>query len=422
MVGGLSVPLLGLVDASIVGRFDDPNALGAVALGAWLFDLIYWSFGFLRMGTTGLSAQAFGRGDDIELKATLARPLIAALFLGTTICLLAPWLGPPALSLLSDGSSALSPTAVDYLLSRVWGGPAVLVNYALLGWLLGTQHAKSALTLQVGINALNIGLSLWWGPLYGVSGVGAASAVSQWVIACFSLMWVWGWVAPSISLQALKSQLKSKAPWRSLWALNRDLFIRTALLLSVFGALNATGARLGALILSANTILLHLQTLQAFALDGFAHGVEVLVGEAIGRRDRALFERSVKAAGALTLGTSVLIALIYALASEHIVDLITAHEQVASTASLFMIWAILSPLLSAPCFLLDGVMIGATSGVAMRRGMILSAVVFVLSMLSGVSIWGNHGLWLSLMIFMVVRALTLAPEVKRLYSNLPARP
>jgi MATE family multidrug resistance protein len=192
--------------------------------------------------------------------------------------------------------------------------------------------------------------------------------------------------------------------------------VRTSLLLAVFGVMNSVSARLGALTLSANALLLHLQSLQAFALDGFAHGVEVLSGEAYGASSGARLKRAVRAGAQLTMGTATLISLFYAVGSDELFALLTRHEDVSLIARELAPWAIISPLISAPCFLLDGVMVGATQGSAMRRGMSWSVLVFILSASIAVPSWGNHGLWLSLMCFMVARALTLRPKLKTLYT------
>jgi MATE family multidrug resistance protein len=185
------------------------------------------------------------------------------------------------------------------------------------------------------------------------------------------------------------------------------LFVRTALLLSVFGAVNAISARLGPIALSANALLLHLQTLQAFALDGFAHGVEVMTGEAVGERSPERLRVTLRAAWRLTMGTAALIALTYALAHPWLLRQLSAHEEVLERAEGLIIWAVISPLISAPCFLLDGVMIGATRSAEMRRGMIYSALTFALSAALLVPTWGAHGLWAALMSFMLARAQSL---------------
>jgi len=417
MISGLSVPLVGLIDAGVVGRLSAPEALGGVALGGWLFEMICWSFGFLRMGTTGLVAQAKGKSDPLELSATLARGLLTALGIGVCLSLCSPLLTGPALALLSGDSAEVNASAGAYLSARLWGMTPALLNYVCLGWLLGLARPRSALALQLLMNGLNASLSLWWGPMFGVGGVGGASAVAQWVTAGVGLSWVITQTAPRVEWEHISERLRRSDAWRALAQLNVDLFIRTALLLGVFGAMNSGSARLGALTLSANALLLHLQSAQAFALDGFAHGAEVLTGEAIGMSARARLRRVIKASAHLTALTALLISAVYAVAHKPIFMLLTTHDEVVSLAIEVAPWVIFSPLISAPCFLLDGVMIGATQASSMRRGMITSAVIFALIAMIGVPLLGNHGLWLAFLCFMATRALSLTPTLLRLYRG-----
>ena len=411
MISGVSVPLLGLIDTSVVGRLSQSEALGGVALGSWLFDLLYWSFGFLRMGTTGLVAQARGAEQVSSLRPLLARPLLIGLISGVVIIIAGQTLSHIALDCIGGEASAeLTLTADQYFLARLWGGPAVLMNYACLGWLLGMGRVKLALASQLSLNGINMILSLWWGSIWGVEGVGGASAAAQWLVA---LGWggvIWCKLCPQVPLNILWVALRDREAWLRLAVLNFDLWVRTSLLLCVFGLMNATGARLGGLTLSANALLLHLQSLQAFVLDGFAHGAEVIVGERLGRGDRTGYRSALRAGAEWTLITALLIAGIYTIAAGPLLALLTHHEEVVIEAQRYLIWAIISPLISAPCFLLDGVMIGATESATMRRGMIVSSVVFGCCLLMCVPIWGNHGLWLSLMIFMTARFLTLIPR------------
>ena len=414
MISGVSVPLLGLVDTSVVGRLSNSEALGAVALGSWLFDLLYWSFGFLRMGTTGLVAQARGREHTSELRPLLARPLLIGLSFGLIIIVVGHMLSTSALGYVGgDASAELTQTADHYFRSRLWGGPAVLMNYAFLGWLLGMGKVRLALASQLSLNGVNMILSLWWGRYWGVEGVGAASATSQWIISLSWGSYIWWRLCPPLSLNMLSSSLRDRVAWKTLAALNLDLWVRTSLLLAVFGLMNATGARLGALTLSANALLLHLQSLQAFILDGFAHGAEVIIGERLGRKDLKGYRDALRAGIEWTFITALIISLLYALTATPLLQLLTHHSEVLREVDHYLIWAIISPLISAPCFLLDGVMIGATESGSMRRGMIISALIFGLGLMVLVPLWGNHGLWLALMLFMSARFLTLIPQTIR---------
>ena len=419
MISGLSVPILGLIDTAIVGRYGVPTALGAVALGSWLFDLIYWSFGFIRMGTTGLVSQARGRGEFDTLRPLLARPLIIGIGLGVLVVLLSYIVSPIALSFIAgtDGSverKSLIEISLAYFRSRLLGGPAVLANYALIGWLLGMGEAKRALIMQLGLNLSNAFLSMWWGGYYGVEGIGFASAVSQWLTALYWGRRVWFHECPPLPWLALKKELLDRASWLRLLTLHLNLWLRTCLLLSCFGLINAVSSRLGTLILSANALLLHLQSLQAFALDGFAHGAEVIVGECLGAEDKRGYVRALRVGIEWTMLTAFGISLLYFLCGESLLRQLTHHQNVVKETLNYLNWAILSPIISAPCFLLDGVMIGAVRTRAMRNSMILSTLALLISLIICVPQLANDGLWLSFLFFMSVRCCTLLPTAFKL--------
>ena len=412
MLSGLSVPILGLIDTSIVGRVDSPLALGAVALGSWLFDLLYWGFGFLRMGTTGLIAQARGRNAQGELRSLLSRPLLLGLFFGVLILSLAYYLAPIFLNYLAgpQAESELIDKGLEYFRARIFGGPAVLMNYALLGWLLGMGEVKEALKMQVSLNSLNAVMSLWLGLSYGVSGVGAASALAQWLVLIYWGSQIWFKSCPPVSTPHLIVQLKNLKAWRDLISLNLNLWLRTCLLLGSFGLLNALGARFGAMTLAANSLLFHLQSLQSFALDGFAHGAEIMVGEQLGSKNQKAYLITLRVGFEWTMITAVVIALFYGAFGTFILELLTHHQVIISTAENYLIWAVISPLVSAPCFLLDGVMVGAVASQTMRNAMLMSALTLGGGLLLSIDHWGNHGLWFSFMLFMMTRSLTLLPK------------
>lgn len=419
MISGLSVPLLGLIDTSIVGRLDHPDAVGAVALGSWLFDLSYWSFGFLRMGTTGLIAQARGQGVTDQLKAHLARPLLIGVGIGMFIVTLGQLFGGEMIDALSgDQNKEISSVARPYLFARLWGGPAVLMNYACLGWLLGMGYARFALLHQISLNLINICLSLWWAPYLGVSGVGAASATSQWLLAIISVTMIWFYLSSPRPFEQLKEDLSSRQEWLALAHLNFNLWVRTVLLLGSFGLINLMSARLGPLMLSVNALLLHLQTLQAFVLDGFAHGAEVIVGEQLGRADQAGYRSAVLRGLEFMMFSALIFSLFYFTFSPWILSLLTHHQELIEAVSPYIKWAIISPLISAPCFLLDGVMIGATQSLAMRNGMISSVIILLVSLYVLVPFLGNHGLWIAFLFFMASRALVLVPATLRLSKTM----
>ena len=420
IVSNLSTPLLGAVDTAVVGRLPDAAYIGGVAVGAVIFSFLYWGFGFLRMGTTGFTAQAFGAGDMEELRATLLRPLMIAFALGALLILAQAPIGLAAFTLL-DASSAVEGFARAYFDVRIWSAPATLTNYAVLGWLLGTRRAKTALALQVCLNGINIVLDIVFviGLGWGVAGVAAASVIAEFAAAGLGL---------ALILYALKgapgglerARLFRRERLVALFRVNFDIFLRTLALIFAFSYFTARGAEMGDVPLAANAILMHLQTFMAYGLDGFAHAAEILAGGAVGARSAVAFRQAVRVSTVWALGTASAVALAYALAGPVIVGLFTVVEEVRAAALAYLPWMIASPLLSVWSFQLDGIFIGATRTGAMRNAMAVSLAVFLAACWLLVPAHGNHGLWLALMLFMVARAVTLGAVYPRLAKAVAA--
>jgi len=414
IISNLSTPLLGAVDTAVVGRLPDAAYIGGVAIGALIFDFLFWGFGFLRMGTTRFTAQAFGAGNAYELRAALARPLVLALGLGVLLIVLRGPIGWIAFGLL-EASARVETFANTYYTIRIWSAPAALVNYAILGWLLGTQRARATLVLQLALNGINIALDVIFviGLGWGIAGVAWATLIAEVSAALLGLAILaralaggggrWDW-----------SRIARRDRWIALLRVNGDIFLRTLALIFAFSYFVALGARMGDVPLAANAILMHLQTFMAYGLDGFAHAAEILAGGAVGARSRMAFRSAVRISTAWALGFAVAIAALYAVAGEAIVRLFTVIEEVRAVASAYLPWLVASPLVSVWSFQLDGIFIGATRTAAMRNAMAVSLAVFLVGCWSLVPWLGNSGLWLAFLIFMGARALTLATAYPRL--------
>ena len=416
----LSSPLLGAVDTAVMGHLPDAAYIGGVAVGAIIFSFLFWGFGFLRMGTTGFTAQAFGADDAVELRATLVRPLALGAGLGILLILLQIPIAATVFPLI-DASADVAAFAEAYYEIRIWSAPATLIQYGIIGWLLGLQRPWAAMATQIVVNSLNIlldlifVLELGW----GVEGVAAATLIAEVagtivglaiVVRTLSMVGgIWNW--PAI--------------WRrerltALFRVNRDIFVRTLCLILATSAFTAQGAAMSDIVLAANAILINLQNFLAHGLDGFAHAAEILGGGAVGARDRSAFRRIVVSATRLTIVSTVAIAVAYAVFGTEIIGLFTDIEAVVDAAVVYLPWMIVSPVLSAPSYLLDGLFIGATRTVAMRNAMVISLLVFLAASYLLVPNLGNHGLWLSLMIFMVARAITLAMAYPALERSISA--
>ena len=407
IISNISVPMLGAVDTAVVGHLPDARYLGGVAVGALVFTFIYWGFGFLRMGTGGLTAQAFGAEDADEVRACLARAAVIGIPVAVILIILQAPIAWVAFTIV-EATPEVEALAREYFFTRIWGAPATLMNFALLGWFIGVQNTKAALWHQLTLNGVNIVLDLVFviGFGWGVAGVAAATAIADVAAVAFGL-----WLALPILRRLggafVRAKILEAEKIRRTVALNVDIFIRTICLVSAFAYFTAQGAAFGNVVLAANAVLLNLQTFMAHALDGFAHAAEALGGRAIGARDRQAFRDAVRAAMLWGLIVAIAFTLVYLLAGVAIVELLTGIQDVRAAAREYIVWSVVMPLVAVFPFVLDGVFLGATRGRTMRNAMIVSLVIYVVACLTFVPMWGNHGLWGALLIFMGARGITL---------------
>lgn len=422
IISNLSVPLVGAVDTAVVGHLPDPAYIGAVATGSVLFSFLFWGFGFLRMGTTGFVAQAYGAGDLSEVRSTLLRGLLLALVLGIVLVALQTpirWLG---FFWLSSDTELLA-LAADYFHIRVWSGPATLVNQVLLGCLIGSHRSGAALGLQLLLNGSNIALNLGFvlGLGWGVEGVALASVLAEYLAAGVGLWVMFSWLRrhhPEGTLNPLLEPTRLRA----LALVNMNIFLRTLFIISTNYAFLAASTRLGEVTLAANAVLMHLQHFLAHGLDGFAHAAEALTGSAYGSGRRAPFRAAVQATTLWAMITALAFSGIYALGGEVFIAWMTGIPEVQQMALAFIPWLLVSPILSVWSFQLDGIFIGATRPVEMRNSMLVALLSFLAASQLLIPWLGNHGLWLAYMLFMVVRALTLGAYYPRLERSLPTAP
>jgi MATE family multidrug resistance protein len=368
------------------------------------------------MGTTGLVAQAYGAEDADEVRAILARAWLLAAGLAAVILVLQKPIGMLAFAVL-DSSPEVRDLASRYYAIRVWGAPAALMNYVALGWLFGMQRMRAALALSVFMNGVNIVLDLLLviGLGWGIAGVAWATFISEWSALGLGF-WLIARGLRSFGGTWHLPRIRDGARLGALLKVNADIFVRTLCLVSAFAWFTAQGARLGDVLLAANAVLLNFQTFMAYGLDGFAHASEALIGGAIGARDPAALRSSVRVASLWALIVAALFCLVYFAAGPLIIFAITDIREVRATALEFLPWAAISPIISVWSFQLDGIFIGATRTAEMRNGMLISLGFFLLAVSTLIPRLDNHGLWLALMLFMVVRAVTLGawyPRVVR---------
>lgn len=403
----ISVPLLGLVDTAVAGHLPGAHHLAAVGLGSGFASALFFLFGFLRMGTTGLVAQARGAGDERLVELHLLRALAVASALGVALVLAIPLLLPLARAIYAP-DAALGPELSGYLAFRLAGAPATLAISAIYGWLLGRAEARTSLLLLVGTNALNAVLDvvLVFGVGMTAPGIGLATALAEWsgaLAALAALRRRTGPLAPKL----LAPDFRDRAAFRRLFAVNRDLFLRSALLETVFVLFTVTGARLGPPEAAVNAVLFNFFTLASFGLDGFAFAAESLVGRAIGARDREALAAAERAAFLHAGSLAAVTSLVWWIAGEAIVALLTNIPEVRAGASALLPAAAAIPLVAVWAFVYDGIFVGATRTRELRNGMALASLVFLLLLLSLVPLFGNAGLWAALLAFLAARGAIL---------------
>ena len=416
ILSNLSVPLVALVDTAVIGHLPHAHQLGAVAVGGSLYAMLVGVFGILRMSATGFAAQAVGRGDGAALRQVLLQSLALAGLIALLVGLLAIPLSDLALQLMRP-SAQLDALTRAFFHERLLGLPATLAVAALIGWLLGTQSARGALAVMLTTNLLNVALNLWFvlGLDWGVLGSARASVLAEWCGALLGLFLAWRTLERHPG-RIDRARLRHWHSWRALLAVNRDILIRTLALHLVFFLITVQGTRLGDATVAANALLLNGLLLAAFALDGLAHAVEALCGHAIGARDRLALRRALVVAGGWSLLGSLLFALLFLLGGRLFVELQSDIAAVRAVAYQYLPYLAALPLVAVWSYLLDGLFIGATRAREMRNAMLVSVTLGLALgwLLRGL---GNHGLWLALLCFMLMRGLSLAVLGWRLHRQ-----
>ncbi len=419
ILSNVSVPLVGMVDTGVTGHLEDASYLGAVAVGATIFGFLYMGVNFLRMGTTGMAAQRFGADDFDGLRVALGQALIAALAIAAVLLLLQAPIGKIALSLIG-ADAKVAGFADQYFSIRIWSAPATLANFALIGWFLGLQNARVPLIIVLAINTTNIVLDLVLVNLAGmkVDGVALASVVAEFTGLAVGL----GFVVRELRTHEghwIISKLSTFREYSAFFAVNGNLFVRTMALMFTFAFITAQGARQGGLILAANAILMNLQHLLSFALDGFAHAAEALVGKAVGEGNREALKRSVALALRWSLIVAVGFSVFFALSGTSIIAILTDLSDIRVTTARYLPWLILSPLVAVWSYLYDGVFVGATLAKEMRNIMLISTFVVFVPAWYALQFLGNHGLWLSFMLFMASRGIGMHFYYRRRVITMP---
>ncbi|MEM6466112.1 MAG: MATE family efflux transporter, partial [Pseudomonadota bacterium] len=392
MLSNVTIPILGVVDTGVVGQLGEAAPIGAVGIGAVILSAVYWLFGFLRMGTAGLVAQAPGAGDAAETGALLMRALLIAAAAGLGFILLQVPIFWGAFQ-LAPASAEVESLAQSYLSIRVWGAPAAIGLYALTGWLIAQERTRAVLIIQVWMNGLNIVLDMLFvlGFGWGVEGVAVATLIAEISGAALAL---WFCRAAFRGDQWTDwARILDRGKVKRMMSLNLDIMLRSILLETAFLSFLFFAADLGDVALAANQILLQFLHVTAYALDGFAFAAEALVGQAIGGRSLTRLRRSVWMTSQWGVVIAVCLTVMFWLAGPPVIDLMTTSQDVRDEAARYLPWLIWAPVLGLAAYMLDGIFIGATRGRDLRNAMLMSAGVYWLCVLMLLEPYGNHGLW-----------------------------
>jgi MATE family, multidrug efflux pump len=414
MAANLTTPLLGVVGTAVIGRLGQAHLLGGVAMAAVVFDCIFWLFGFLRMGTVALTAQALGAGEESEQRTVLARALIVAAAIGIALIALQVPLARGIFDLMG-GSDAVRKAAESYFFVRVWSAPFALGNYTVLGWLVGLARTGRALTLQITINLINMTATAWFvlGLDLGIAGAAYAAVLAEAVglgaglMVARRLMGGWG---------IARAHLFDRAKMVHMFAINRDIMIRTAALIAAFTFFTAQGARAGDVTLAANAVLHNFTLIGSFFLDGMAVAAEQLCGRSVGARDGEGFARAVRLVLGWGFGFGVAAAAAFFVSGTSLIDLMTASADVRIAARHYVTFAAMAPVMGVLAYTYDGIYVGATWTHAMRNLMVAALVIYL-------GVWwatqglGNTGLWIAILTFLLVRGILQAIWYPRLVGG-----
>lgn len=413
IVTNITVPLLGMVDVAIVGHIGDAGYIAAIALATMVFNLIYWNFGFLRMGTSGLTAQAFGAQDKEEYLNVLVRGIVIALSVAVILLLLQYPIAQLCKRLIDS-----SPRTIDLMLTyfyiRIWAAPATISLYVLKGWFLGMQNAASPMWVATVLNLVNIVFSLLFVYAFdaGIAGVAWGSVLAQYSgLLLAIIIWVrrYGHFWHDIRWRAALQ-------WRKMirfFQVNADIFLRSLCMIAVFTFIPYISSSMGDEILAANTLLMQLFTLTSYVMDGFAYAGESLVGKYVGAKDRFKLRLTIRYLMCWGVALAVAFTLLFVFGGEMLLRILAKDEAVIGTAMIYMFWTYLLPFTGFAAFIYDGIYIGATATAAMRNVMFVATAIFFIIYYALAAHWGNHALWFAFIVFLIFRGLLMALGQKR---------
>ena len=405
IIANITTPLLGLVDVAIVGNMGSAVYIAAIAIGGTIFNMLYWPFAFLRMGSSGMTAQAFGANDSKQCSLVLYRSLLVAMTVGFAIIALQYLIAQFAF-LFMDISGDTLKYSQSYFSVCIWGAPAMLGSYALSGWFIGMQNSRATMWISIFINLLNISTSLTLVYLFnmGITGVAIGTLTAQWGGFLLGLIIVWIKYTPKhYSLQSILNRNELKR----FFSINSDIFLRTICLVTVTLWFTRAGAQQSDIILAVNTLLMQLFILFSYFMDGFAYAGEALAGKYIGAKQPQQLKACIKSLFHWGIAMAILFTLIYLIGGESFLALLSSDVNVVNASSTYFPWAIAIPLCGFAAFTWDGIFIGATRTRAMLMSMATAMVCFFVIYFTLYPTMANHALWLAFISYLVIRGIVL---------------
>lgn len=415
VLSNATVPILGAVDVGVVGQLGEVAPIAAVGLGAIILTTLYWFFGFLRMGTAGLVGQANGAGDKAEVSALLTRSLLIAGAAGIALILLQTLFFRGAFA-ISRASEEVETLAAAYLTIRIWTAPFAISVYALTGWMVAMERTHGVFWVQLVMNGINILLDFWFvlGLGWGVEGVAFATVMAE-ITGALLALW---FCRDAFENVEWRNWLRvfDRARLNHMMTLNRDILLRSAMLMAIFTSFVLIATYLGDVTVAANEVLIQFLHITAYAMDGFAFAAEAIVASAIGQKNREKLRKAWRYCMLWGTWTCLLLALGFAFGGGFLIDTMAKSVEVQDVARTYLFWMVLAPITGALAWILDGVFIGATRGRDMRDTMVVCLAIYVVAVVALVPLFGNHGLWCALNISLLARGLTLLrryPDLER---------
>lgn len=415
IISNITVPLIGLVDLTIIGHIGSASYIGAISVGAMIFNVIYWMFGFLRMGNSGMASQALGRRDNKTLRQLLLRSMIIAVSFGFAFILLQHQLLKLALWAINPSEDVISLTSI-YFKVCVWGAPAVLSLYGLNGWFIGMQNTKIPMFIAIMQNVINVIFSLLFVFVFKmkIEGVAYGTLIAQWSGWFIAMLFVIGRIKNIKGIGKTHTILK----WGDIFSVNRDIFIRTLFLVSVNLSFMSVGARQGDIILSVNTLLMTFFTIFSYVMDGFAFAAEALCGKAYGEEDSAKFSFTIKRLMRWGVYMAIVFTLLYLIGGHDLLRIITNNNDVIIAALPYMVWAMLIPISGFMAFVFDGIFIGSTATKYMLISSFIATICFYAAYFSLEHKFGNHALWMAFILFLLMRGIIQQALLNKVKSKI----